>query len=480
MAAFHPWKRYFCPLDGGAGGPRTVAGACGCPAQWSMSSAGSLPRLTVRETATFLSKVLVPTLAKGPIIRRPKVVALAEKLHLEERAVATLAQLAAKYPASPVLLRLPLRRQAIVLEPRHVHRILAETPEPFAAASSEKKAALSHFQPRNSLISSGRERNVRRALQDQVLDSGSPVHRLAESFLPIVAEEAEEVLRVAARSGALTWDEFIRSWYRMVRRVVFGDAATNDSELTDMLQQLRSDGNWAFLKPRKRHLRSKFLAAVAHRMQAAPPGSLASVMSGLNPQDDTAPVEQIPQWLFAFDPAGMATFRALAAVAAHPEVRTRALREVTENRSRREYLPWLRACVLESLRLWPTTPMVLRQATRDMAWDAGIMPAKCGVLIYAPFFHRDQRTVPHPDAYTPERWLNDDDDSDWALIPFSEGPAACPGRHLVLMLTSAFLSHLLEGPALQLESAERLNAGGPLPGTLDNYSLRFRVAPTNR
>ena len=448
-----------------------VAGAPDFTPQWSMSS---LPQLTIPETATFLANVFVPTLAKGPIIRRPRMVALAEKLRLDERAVATFTQLAAKYSSSPVLLRLPLRRQAIVLEPRHVHRILAESPDPFATASSEKKAALAHFQPRNSLISTGQERSVRRALQDQVLDSDSPVHHLAESFLPVVAEEAEGLLHSAGAAGELSWDDFIESWFRLVRRIVFGDAAADDSELTDMLQQLRSDANWAFLKPRNRRLRSKFLAAVERRLRAAPPGSLASVMAGMNTLDAAAPVEQIPQWLFAFDPAGMATFRALAAVTVHPDVRLRAAREVAENRDERAHLPWLRACVLESLRLWPTTPMVLRQTTRDVAWDAGHMPARTGVLIYAPFFHRDERTVPNPDAYTPERWLNDDD-GDWALIPFSEGPAACPGRHLVLMLTSAFLSHLLEGPPLQLESAERLSVDGRLPGTLDNYSLRFTV-----
>lgn len=444
-----------------------------------MSSAGSLPQLSVRETATFVANVFLPTVAKGPIIRRPKIVALAEKFQLDERAAATLEQLTAKHPVSPVLLRLPLRRQAIVLEPQDVHRVLAETPEPFATASSEKKGALAHFQPRNSLISTGRDRTVRRALQDQVLDSSSPVHRLAESFLPVVAEEAEALLRAVNSSGELNWDTFIQSWFRVVRRVVFGDAAANDDDLTDMLQQLRSDANWSILKPRNKRLRSRFLAAVGHRMEAAPPGSLASVMSGMNNSDDAAPVEQIPQWLFAFDPAGMATFRTLAAVTAHPEVRARAVREIAENRSRREYLPWLRACVLESLRLWPTTPMVLRQTTRSVAWDAGTMPSNCGVLIYAPFFHRDERTVPNPHSYTPERWLNDDD-GNWALIPFSEGPAACPGRHLVLMLTSAFLSHLLEGPNLQLDSAERLTGGRRLPGTLNNYSLRFTVAPDNR
>lgn len=443
-----------------------------------MSSDGSLPQLTVRETANFLAKVFVPTTAKGPIIRRPRMVALGEKLGFDERAVATLAQLAAKYPASPVLLRLPLRRQAVVLEHGHVHRILAETPDPFATASSEKQAALAHFQPRNSLISTGSERSVRRALQEQVLDSDSQVHNLAESFLPVVAQEAEDLVSAARSAGELTWDDFIQSWYRVVRRVVFGDSAADDHEVTEMLQQLRSDANWAFLKPRNRRLRSKFLGAVEQRMQAAPPGSLASVMAGMNTQEDAAPVEQIPQWLFAFDPAGMTTFRTLAAVTAHPEVLSRALQEVGTSPGQRAYLPWLRACVLESLRLWPTTPMVLRQTTDDVVWDAGTMRRKSGVLIYAPFFHRDERTVPNPHAYTPERWLNGD--GDWALIPFSEGPAACPGRHLVLMLTSAFLSHLIEGQGLQLEPAGRLNAGARMPGTLNNYSLRFTVRQDNR
>ena len=35
--------------------------------------------------------------------------------------------------------------------------------------------------------------------------------------------------------------------------------------------------------------------------------------------------------------------------------------------------------------------------------------------------------------------------------------------------------NLLEEPTLRLESAERLNVGRRLPGTLNNYSLRFTV-----
>lgn len=439
-----------------------------------MSAEGSLPYLSVRETAAFLATVFLPTLAKGPIVRRPRMVALAEKLRLDDRAVATFTNLAERH-RGPALLKIPVRRQALVFQPQDVHRILADTPDPFSPASSEKKAALSHFQPRNSLISSGPDRTARRALHDQVLDSGSPVHALAGSFLPLVAEEAADLLRTAQQQGELSWDEFIRSWYRLVRRVVFGDVQADNNELTDMLATLRSDGNWAFLKPKNRRLRADFLAGVERALKAAPPGSLASLMAGKQPEK-AAPVDQVPQWLFAFDPAGMATFRTLAAVLAHEGVLSAVRSEIAEHRENREYLPQLRACVLESLRLWPTTPMVLRETTRRVPWAAGDMPAPCGVLIYAPFFHRDERTVPNPHAFTPQRWLDDDDGGEWALIPFSEGPAACPGRHLVLMLTSAFLSHLLEGDSLQRESSHRLTAGGRMPGTLDNYSLRFKVS----
>ena len=64
----------------------------------------------------------------------------------------------------------------------------------------------------------------------------------------------------------------------------------------------------------------------------------------------------------------------------------------------------------------------------------------------------------------------------WPLIPFSAGPAFCPGRHLALLMSSAMLSAVLgPGPA-RLEQPARLDAGRPLPGTLDNYTLRFAVA----
>jgi len=69
----------------------------------------SLPRAGVGDTAAFLMDVFIPTAAKGPLIRRPRAEALAERLGLDRRAVARMQKLDAKYPAGPLLLRLPFR-----------------------------------------------------------------------------------------------------------------------------------------------------------------------------------------------------------------------------------------------------------------------------------------------------------------------------------------------------------------------------------
>lgn len=446
----------------------------------------SLPRAGIGETAAFLMDVFIPTAAKGPLIRRPRAEALAERLGLDRRAVTRMQKLDAKYPAGPLLLRLPFRKQAVVLRPDQLHRVLAESPDPFSPASSEKRGALAHFEPRNVLVSTGTDRTVRRALQEQALDTASPVHRFADSFLPVIEEEADTLLTAAmagtgTAGGMLDWPLFTAAWHRAVRRVVFGDAARDDVELTDMLARLRKDANWSGLKPRRHSVRTEFLGRVRAGIDAAPPGTLAFALRGLPDSDPTAPSDQVPQWLFAFEPAGMAAIRALALLASHPSQAAQAREEAATDQSGGRNLPFLRACVLESLRLWPTTPMILRQTTREVAWENGTMPARCGVLVFAPYFHRDGRRLTQADSFDPSLWLQHDDagsggPEDWGVVPFSDGPVRCPGRQLVLLLTSALLARLLQDNTFTLES-HRLSPDRPLPGTLNHFALRFRVSP---
>src|SRR4051794_7430480 len=68
----------------------------------------------------------------------------------------------------------------------------------------------------------------------------------------------------------------------------------------------------------------------------------------------------------------------LALLASHPAALTAAQLEAAEPASRG--LPYLRACVLESVRLWPTTPVVLRESTTATTWAGGVMPRRTGVV----------------------------------------------------------------------------------------------------
>jgi cytochrome P450 len=435
---------------------------------------GALPKASILDTLALALDVFAPNVAKGVIIRRPPVVAMAERLELDRRAVQRLQKLRNKYGDGPLMLRLPVRKQAVVLAPDHVKRVLAETPEPFSAASSEKRATLSHFQPKGVLISEGPERAARRRFNEEALDHQHALHRLVDSFAPMVDQEAERILTAARARGELDWDAYAQGWYRLVRRVVLGDSASEDQELNDLTVHLRQAANWAVFHPKDKPAQERFFARIRMYLDRAEPGSLAGLIAHMPVKPEAEPVQQVPQWLFAFDAAGMATFRALALLAAHPEQAQRAREEMAGDADTRRQLPFLRATLMESVRLWPTTPMILRQTTRETRWDNGAMPAGTGVLLYAPFFHRDDQRLPYADRFTPDLWLDERSRQDWPLVPFSDGPAGCPGRNLVLLLASTMLAALLDGGSLALTPGRRLDPTR-LPGTLDPYTLRFRL-----
>jgi hypothetical protein len=279
----------------------------------------------------------------------------------------------------------------------------------------------------------------------------------------------------------LDWDAYLIAWMRAVRRVVLGDGARDDHALTDLLADLRTAANLSILHPNRTELRRRFLNQLRGHLRRAEEGSLAAVMAATPTTEVTEPEQQVPQWLFAYDAATWAGFRALALIASHAEHARRLHAELADvDLDQPHQLTGLRASVLESLRLYPTTPMILRDTTEETTWSSGTLPAGAGVLIFANYFHRDDRMVPYADRFAPEVWegltggrelghLTDE----WPLLPFSAGPAVCPGRNLVLLTTSAFLAVLLERLRPQLVEPHPLTAPFELPGSLDPFTLRF-------
>ncbi|HEX8445448.1 MAG TPA: cytochrome P450 [Sphingomonas sp.] len=423
----------------------------------SSARCDALPRMTATETATVLLAVGGPLLAKGVIVRRPWVVRLLQATGAEQASVRRLQDLRRRYGEGPVLLRLPMRALAVILSPGDLRRVLEATPTPFETDSREKHAALAHFEPRGSLISRGADRRERRRFNERVLETGCPLHGLTDRFRAVVAEEC----RPLSAEPTLPWGAFKAGWFRIVRRCVFGDAARDDTPLTDTLIRLRGDANWAFLKPRRRVLEAQFRSRVAAYLHAPEPGTLAAlVRERATPR--AAPVDQIGQWLFAFDAAGIATFRALAVLASDDRLMQRARQDSAPD------FAYLRAVVLESVRLWPTTPAILRETDAETTWHGATMAKGTGLLIHVPFFHRDDERLPFAHRFAPDLWM-DGTAAQWPLVPFSGGPGECPAKDLVLLLGSLALSILIR-ENWRLPKGRTLDAE-TLPPTFDQFSL---------
>ncbi|GAA3114228.1 cytochrome P450 [Planomonospora alba] len=434
---------------------------------------GRIAYASVTDTLRLAATVLVPTVAQGVILRRPRVTAMADALELDRRAVHLLRRMRAKYGGGPLVLRTPLRRLVLVLSPEDVRRVLADTPEPFAADNREKRSALGHFQPDGVLISHGGLREDRRRFNEAVLDTHRSLHRLADGFGAVVRQEMEAL----PEEGTLTWDRFAPAWWRAVRRIALGDAARDDEELIALLNRLRADANWSYLRPRRRETYERFASRLRAHLDRAEPGSLAGLLPQAPVTARTRPESQVAHWLFAFDAAGIATFRTLALLAAHPEhtARARAETAATHPEGAAVERPFLRACVLESVRLWPTTLAILRDGTRTTHWEGGVIPRQTPFLIHSSFVNRDEEADPGANRFTPHIWLDGTAAERWSIVPFSRGAARCPAQNLVLTVASEVLAALLRGRDLRLAFPRTFEPGRDLPYTLDHFTLRFDV-----
>ncbi|WP_243794293.1 cytochrome P450 [Saccharopolyspora gloriosae] len=441
----------------------------------SLTATPQARRASVADTVRVATRVVLPTLAAGVIVRRPRIMALAEKLQFDRSAIRLLTALRLRYGDGPLRLAVPGRKYALLLDPDQVREVLRDSAQRFTPANREKRAALRHFQPHGVLISRGRSRALRRNFHENVLEMDRPVHELGPRVAAAAAEEGARIVERAQSAGRLGWDDFAAGWWRAVRRVVLGDSARDDRRLIELLNELRADANWAFAHPRRESRRREFSDRLHAHLARADSGSLASTISNRESTAEVDPDEQVPHWLFAFDAAAMIAFRALALLASHPEQMRAVRAELDEARSDAPLLPYLRSCLLESVRLWPTTPALLRDAVTEAECGGQVLPAGTGVFIFTPLFHRDETTMDNAHRFTPESWSDGTMDDHPAIVPFSAGPGRCPGENVVLLTASTLLAALIRGHEFHLRDDHGLGSE-PLPCTLNNFGLVFDVA----
>lgn len=110
------------------------------------------------------------------------------------------------------------------------------------------------------------------------------------------------------------------------------------------------------------------------------------------------------------------------------------------------HLPYLRACLDESLRLQPPTSFGLPRRTppEGMPILGEYVAGDTSVSMSSYVVHRNEKIFPDPEAYRPERWLGEDSkDLQAAFLPFSTGARGCIGRNISYLEQTVLLSSVV-------------------------------------
>ncbi|WKD30782.1 cytochrome P450 [Streptomyces xanthophaeus] len=394
---------------------------------------------------------------------------------------AALRALRARHGDAPALVRTRSGRTVLVLlDAQDLRRFYAEPVSLLAAAPPDKCRGLNPEEPADSGCSRSELRAERREVSAEVLAAGRPVHPSCGTFLAALAEEARHL--TAPASGVVTLD-LARARYavhRAARRIVLGDAAAADEELSGWLTQLRAESR-SSRGGRARSLRSVHDRARARIEEYAARAGVDTLVGRAARHADPAgtfdPVGQAQHWLLAMDAVPDTLLRTLLLLGAHPAEQDLATAEAAAEAAAgadRGELPRLRACVRESLRLYPVVPDLIRVTRAETEWRGVRYPAGTSVLVPAAFHQRDPERVPAAHVFVPGRWKNPGADQDIRMAPFSHGGGRCPGDQLGLMATAALCAEVLRGHRVT-GTRPVLDPVGPLPATLDPQGIRLRL-----
>jgi cytochrome P450 len=138
-------------------------------------------------------------------------------------------------------------------------------------------------------------------------------------------------------------------------------------------------------------------------------------------------------------------------------------------------LPWTRAVVDESLRLYPPAWVVSRKAVADDVLDEIPVPAGTLVIISPWLLHRREQDWARPDVFDPTRFVGRADRAaGGSYLPFGAGPRLCIGRDFalvesVLMLATLLRRHRVEpagsgdGSVVEVDALVTMRPRGGLP-----------------
>ena len=171
-------------------------------------------------------------------------------------------------------------------------------------------------------------------------------------------------------------------------------------------------------------------------------------------------------------------------LAGHPEAERHlhaeldaVLRERAPSAADVPRLPYTRAVVAESMRLFPPAWTMGRRAIVDYRWGGCEMPAGSLILMSQWILHRDARYWPEPARFDPERWLSEPlSRPRFVYFPFGGGNRVCVGESFAWTEAILVLATIAQRWRLRLDPAHPIEPQ-PLITLRTRYGVRASAEP---
>ncbi|GAB4190039.1 MAG: cytochrome P450 [Roseiflexaceae bacterium] len=251
--------------------------------------------------------------------------------------------------------------------------------------------------------------------------------------------------------------------------------------------------------PRHRQFRrdeallEQFIAAKIAEGQATPDSpTLLSLLLRARDEDSGAGMSQaqlrdevVTLFFAGFETTARSLTWAWYLVSQHPEVRARLEQEATEVLGGRAprlddlyRLTYTRMVVDETLRLYPPTALLARDAMADDELLGYRIPAGSSVFPMPYAVHRNPALWPEPDLFKPERFAPEAEAArpKYAYIPFAAGSRVCLGNNFALLEMVLALSMASARYRIEQSPAQKITLG--FSGTIvPDRPLTVRLTP---
>ena len=326
----------------------------------------------------------------------------------------------------------------VVTDINYIKQIFDHSPDTFTVGNL-KQTFFKSFMAKNVGVSTGCPWRKRRRLNEMVLFSET-VH----GHLPKYQQDTKQLLTKWYNASKLSFPDFKDFGKQMAARIVFNDPNVNP-EIFNIFSEANSTA--VFFNPDfhiDQPLYDTYINTLTEYMNKPRENSLVELCMRIT-DDKEEVLHQIPHFIFPIVGLYITTIpRLLVLLVNHPEVFEKVIEETYTQTYQPNNPPYLRKCILETLRLNNPVITTFRTLTRDYAFSPKHKFKKGDqfLILNNPVL-REPEFYDKPEQFVPERWTEEMEKSYYA-ISFNQGPQKCVGRELAINLAQTFIQSFIK------------------------------------